>query len=209
MPDKEKLTKRQREILRYILSEVRRRGYPPSVREIGKAVGLSSSSTVHAHLNNLERKGYLRRGQSLPRAIEVLQSQRSTILPEYKKMTNVPLVGQIAAGEPLLAEENIEDYMPLPADFVGESGAFMLRVKGDSMINAGILDNDYVIVQEQATVDNGEVAAVLIEDEATIKRFFREPNQIRLQPENDLLQPIITKEAVVLGRVIAVLRRLA
>lgn len=202
------LSKRQKEILRYILTEVRRRGYPPSVREIGKAVGLSSSSTVHAHLANLERKGYLKRGQALPRAIEILQADATPVSVEYKRMTSVPLVGQIAAGEPLLAEENIDDYFPLPSDFVGDKGGFMLRVKGDSMIDAGIFDNDYVVIQEQDMVENGEVAAVMIDDEATIKRFYKEPGQIRLQPENPSMRPIITKQATVLGKVVAVLRRL-
>jgi repressor LexA len=206
--EKEQLSRRQREILRYILSEVRKRGYPPSVREIGKAVGLSSSSTVHAHLNNLERKGYLKRGQALPRAIEVLQTEQGGLVPDYKNMVSIPLVGRIAAGEPLLAEENIDDYMPLPVDIVGDRSVFMLRVKGSSMINAGILDNDYVVVRKQTEVENGQIAAVLIEDEATIKRFYKERSQIRLQPENPEMQPIITKEAAVLGKVVAVLRRI-
>ncbi len=205
---KENLSRRQREILRYILTEVRKRGYPPSVREIGKAVGLSSSSTVHAHLSNLERKGYLKRGQALPRAIEILQTEQGGLVPDYKNLVSVPLVGRIAAGEPLLAEENIDDYMPLPTDIVGDKTSFMLRVKGSSMINAGILDNDYVVVQKQPDIENGQIAAVLIEDEATIKRFYKERSQIRLQPENPDMQPIITKEAEVLGKVIAVLRRI-
>ncbi len=206
--EEKKLSRRQKEILRFIMKEVRHRGYPPSVREIGKAVGLSSSSTVHAHLNNLEKKGYLKRGHALPRAIEILQTEETVTLPEYKKMQNVPLVGQIAAGEPLLAEENIDDYMPLPSDLVGDKSTFMLRVKGDSMIEAGILSNDYVVVQKQDVVDNGDIAAVMIEDEATVKRFFKERGQVRLQPANPTLKPIITKEVVVLGKVVAVLRRL-
>lgn len=206
--DKDKLSPRQKEILRFILSEVRKRGYPPSVREIGKAVGLSSSSTVHAHLSNLEKKGYLKRGQALPRAIEVIKPKTAPPLAEHKTLVSVPLVGQIAAGEPLLAEENIEDYVPLPTEFTGEGTTFMLRVKGDSMIEAGIFDGDYVVVRKQETAENGEIAAVLMEDEATVKRFFKERNQIRLQPENPSMSPIITKEATVLGKVIAVLRRL-
>lgn len=206
--DKEKLSPRQKEILRFILSEVRKKGYPPSVREIGRSVGLSSSSTVHAHLANLERKGYLKRGQALPRAIEVLRPSGAPARAESKNLVSVPLVGQIAAGEPLLAEENIEDYLPLPTEFTGSGDNFMLRVTGDSMIEAGIFDGDYVVVRKQNTVENGDIAAVMIEDEATVKRFFRERSQIRLQPENPSMEPILTKEAVVLGKIVAVLRRL-
>jgi repressor LexA len=208
MEKRQELSKRQKEILRFILSEVRKKGYPPSVREIGKAIGLSSSSTVHAHLSNLEKKGYLKRGQALPRAIEVLRPRPGATVPGYKRVSSVPLVGRIAAGEPVLAEENIEDYFPLPTDFVGEGPSFLLRVKGDSMIEAGIFDGDYVVVRKQPTVENGEIAAVLLEDEATVKRFYKEKDKIRLQPENPSMEPILTREALVLGKVIAVLRRL-
>lgn len=205
--EKDKLTKRQKEILRFIISEVRKHGYPPSVREIGTAVGLSSSSTVHAHLTNLEKKGYLKRGQALPRAIGVVKDQGVTYTPDSRKVTEVPLVGRIAAGEPLLAEENIEEYIPLPPEFTRDRDCFMLRVAGDSMINAGILNGDYVVVRKQATVDNGEIAAVLVEDSATVKRFYKERTQYRLQPENDSMAPILTKEASVLGKIVAVMRR--
>ena len=205
--EREDLTKRQTEILRFILGEVRGHGYPPSVREIGKAVGLSSSSTVHAHLRNLEKKGYLVRGPALPRAIGVVKDQGGTYGGESQHVREVPLVGRIAAGEPLLAEENIEEYIPLPVDFVGDKDSFMLRVQGDSMIEAGIMDGDFVVVRSQKTVENGEIAAVMIEDSATVKRFYREKNQFRLMPENRSMSPIITKEASVIGKIIAVLRR--
>lgn len=206
--EKDKLTVRQKEILRYIIDEVRRNGYPPSVREIGQAVGLSSSSTVHAHLTNLEKKGYLKRGQALPRAIGIVKDQSGAMTPDKRRVFEVPLVGRIAAGEPLLAEENIEEYIPLPAEFAREEESFMLRVVGESMIDAGIMDGDYVVVRKQPTVNNGEIAAVMVEDSATVKRFYKERTQIRLQPENRTMQPILTKQASVLGRVIAVLRRI-
>lgn len=204
--EQDKLTKRQKEILRFIIDEVRRHGYPPSVREIGQAVGLSSSSTVHAHLTNLERKGYLKRGQALPRAIGVLKDQGGAMAPDGGRIRDIPLLGRIAAGEPLLAEENIEEYIPLPADFAGDQESFLLQVRGESMIEAGILDGDYVVVRRQETVENGEIAAVLLDDSATVKRFYKERNQYRLMPENRAMSPIITKEAAVLGKVIAVLR---
>ena len=202
-----KLTKRQKEIMRFIISEVRKRGYPPSVREIGQAVGLSSSSTVHAHLTNLEKKGYLKRGTALPRAIGVLKDQGGAVTPETGRVRAVPLVGRIAAGEPLLAEENIEEYIPLPTDFTGDRETFLLQVKGESMIEAGILDGDYVVIRRQPTVDNGEIAAVMVDDSATVKRFYKERTQIRLMPENRNMSPIITKQASILGKVVAVLRR--
>jgi len=204
----EGLTKRQKEILRFIISEVRKHGYPPSVREIGQAVGLSSSSTVHAHLTNLEKKGYLKRGEALPRAIGVLRDQGGAARPETRSLRDVPLLGRIAAGEPLLAEENIEEYLPLPTEFAGDRESFMLQVAGESMIDAGILDGDYVVVSRQPSVENGEIAAVMIDDSATVKRFYKDRNQFRLMPENSAMSPIITKEATVLGKVIAVLRRL-
>ncbi len=205
--EKDKLTKRQKEILRFIIGEVRKNGYPPSVREIGQAVGLSSSSTVHAHLTNLEKKGYLKRGQALPRAIGVVKEQGDAYTPDSRKVTEVPLVGRIAAGEPLLAEENVEEYIPLPPEFTRDRDCFMLRVAGDSMIEAGILDGDYVVVRNQSTVENGEIAAVMIEDSATVKRFYKERTQFRLEPANSAMKPILTKEASVLGKIVAVLRR--
>ncbi len=204
--EQDKLTKRQKEILKFIIGEVRLHGYPPSVREIGSAVGLSSSSTVHAHLTNLERKGYLKRGQALPRAIGVLKDQGGGVAHDSGRVRDIPLLGRIAAGQPLLAEENIEEYIPLPADFAGDSESFLLQVQGESMIEAGIMDGDYVVVRRQDVVENGEIAAVLMDDSATVKRFYKERNQYRLMPENRTMSPIITKEAAVLGKVIAVLR---
>jgi repressor LexA len=204
--EKTALSKRQKEILRYIISEVRKHGYPPSVREIGQAVGLSSSSTVHAHLKNLEKKGYLKRGEALPRAIGILKDQGGAVRRERRDVIEIPFVGRIAAGEPLLAEENIEDYVPLPLEFAGGDESFMLQVNGESMIDVGIMDGDYVVIKPQQSVENGEIAAVMIDDSATIKRFYRDRNQFRLVPENKTMDPIITKEADVLGRVVAVLR---
>jgi repressor LexA len=199
------ISKRQEQILDYIKQETETQGYPPSVREIGRAVGLKSTSTVHGHLSQLERKGYIRRDSSKPRAIEVLPA--AGVLPRSASVT-VPLVGRVTAGLPVLAVENIEDYFPLPKDF-GEPGTlFMLRVTGDSMIEVGILDGDYVIVRQQENAENGEIVVALIEDEATIKRFFKEKDKIRLQPENSFMEPIIVDDVSVLGRVTGVVRRI-
>ena len=203
----ETLSERQASILNYIKKTIRTKGYPPSVREIGEAVGLSSSSTVHGHLNQLEKKGFIKRDPSKPRTIEIINQDASEV--EFtKEMINVPIVGQVAAGIPILAEENIEDTFPLPLDFVRNHRVFMLRVKGDSMINAGILDGDFVLVNEQKTARNGEIIVALIEDEATVKRFFLEKDCIRLQPENDLLKPIYSRNAQIIGKVIGVFRRI-
>ncbi|MHB1419873.1 MAG: transcriptional repressor LexA [Bacillota bacterium] len=199
------ITDRQRSILDYIKKEIRYRGYPPSVREIGEAVGLSSSSTVHGHLEQLERKGYIRRDPTKPRAIEVLGEQNSAF---YKEIIHVPIVGRVTAGQPILAEENIEDTFPLPQDFVQASDVFMLTVSGDSMINAGIMNGDYVLVRQQNTATNGDIIVALLENEATVKRFFREKDHIRLQPENEAMEPILTKNVSVLGKVIGVFRRI-
>ena len=199
------ISRRQEQILHYIRQETETQGYPPSVREIGRAVGLKSTSTVHGHLSQLERKGYIRRDSSKPRAIEVLPA--AGVLPRSASVT-VPLVGRVTAGLPVLAVENIEDYFPLPKDF-GEPGTlFMLRVTGDSMIEVGILDGDYVIVRQQENAENGEIVVALIEDEATIKRFFKEKDKIRLQPENSFMEPIIVDDVSVLGRVTGVVRRI-
>lgn len=203
----ETLSDRQITILNYIKKEIKTKGYPPSVREIGEAVGLSSSSTVHGHLNQLEKKGFIRRDPSKPRTIELINHEASEVEPA-KEMINVPIVGQVAAGIPILAEENVEDTFPLPLDFVRSQQVFMLKVKGESMINAGILDGDFVLVKEQKTARNGEIIVALIEDEATVKRFFLEKDCIRLQPENDLLEPIYSKNAQVIGKVIGVFRRI-
>jgi len=199
------LTKRQREILSYVMDSLQERGYPPSVREIGSALGLTSSSTVHSHLAALEKKGFIHRDPSKPRAIEILKDGASQ---PPKRVVNVPVLGRIAAGQPILAEENVEDVFPLPRDFVREDAAFILRVRGDSMIEAGIHDGDYLVVRQQATANNGEIVAAMIGDEATVKRYYRERDHIRLQPENSTMTPIISREVTVLGKAIAVIRRL-
>lgn len=202
----DELTPRQRQILDYIKSEVRSKGYPPSVREIGDAVGLSSSSTVHGHLGKLEQKGYIRRDPTKPRAIELLGTDSPTI--QNREIIHVPIIGRVTAGAPILAVENIEDFFPMPRDFAHYEDVFMLKVRGDSMINAGILNGDYVVVRQQSHADNGEIVVALIDDEATVKRFFLEDGYVRLQPENPTLAPIITPSAQVLGKVVGVFRRI-
>lgn len=198
----ERLTPRQQKIYDFIKDEVRKKGYPPSVREIGEAVGLRSSSTVHAHLEKLEQKGYIRRNPTKPRAIEVLESNVQTA-----HMVSLPVVGRVTAGEPILAQENIEEFIDVPSQFVKPGTTqFVLRVKGDSMKNAGILDGDLVLVRQQSQAENGEIVVALLEDEATVKRFFRERDTIRLQPENPQYQPIESPDVVVLGKVMAVFR---
>ncbi len=199
---KDSLNKREDEILRFIQYNLRNKGYPPSVREIGQAVGLKSSSTVHSYLRRLEEKGLLRRDPAKPRAIEVMYNNNP-----YKEIVSVPVLGQVAAGTPLLAVENFDDMFPLPLDFVGHGEFFMLSVKGDSMIEAGILEEDLVLVKRQSCVENGDIAVALIEDEATIKRFFKENDHIRLQPENYRLSPILVKEAQILGKVVGLVRK--
>ena len=200
------LTKRQKEIFDYIRRYASKHGYPPTVREIGKAVGLTSSSTVHAHLANLEKIGLLRRDPTKPRAIELLKDQARKVLPGP---SGLPLVGQVAAGSPILAEEQIEEYVELPAMIGGESGDFILRVRGDSMKDVGILEDDYVVVRSSEDADDGEIVVALIDDEATVKRFFREKDRVRLQPENKAYKPIRTADAQILGRVVGVFRAVA
>ena len=199
------LTKRQQEIFDFIRKYSARYGYPPTVRDIGKAVGLASSSTVHAHLANLEKIGLLRRDPSKPRAIELLdravESVRGIVRSE-----GLPLVGSVAAGQPMLAEENVEEYVAVPEIAGGEDGEYLLRIRGDSMKDAGILEGDFVVVHSQETAKDGDVVVALLGEEATVKRFFREPDHIRLQPENDALEPIRSKEVKVLGRVVGLLR---
>ncbi len=195
------LTKRQKEIFDYIRKYAAKTGYPPTVREIGKAVGLHSSSTVHAHLANLERIGLLRRDPTKPRAIELLVDKAKQALRK-----GLPVVGEVAAGEPVLAEENIEEYLELPGVIGGEDGDYILRVKGDSMKDAGILEGDYVVVKQADDATNGEIVVALLEHEATVKRFFREKDRIRLQPENSAYKPIRTKNAQLLGKVVGVFR---
>jgi repressor LexA len=197
------LTKRQREIFDYVKSYGEEHGYPPTVRDIGKAIGLTSSSTVHAHLANLEKLGVLRRDPTKPRAIEVLVDKaKAAVAP-----SGLPLVGQVAAGQPVLAEENIEEYVPVPQIAGGDEGEFVLRVKGDSMVGAGIFEGDYVVVRPQETAGDGEIVVALVEDEATVKRFFKEEDHVRLQPENDTLDPIRSRDVQLLGRVVGVCRR--
>lgn len=207
MDYQQRLTRRQQQILDFIRSEIHRKGYPPSVREIGEAVGLSSSSTVHAHLAALERHGYIRRDPTKPRALEVLDFRDTERGIDPRSVTAVPIVGAVAAGQPILAAENIEATLPLPAELAGDS-TFILRVRGDSMVEAGILDGDYVVVRQQPTARNGDIVVALLEDEATVKRFYREADRIRLQPENSALDPIYTRDATILGKVVALFRRL-
>ena len=207
---KRALTSRQRQILDFIRAEIHRRGFPPSVREIGEAVGLSSSSTVHSHLAALEAKGLIRRDPSKPRALEVLDYRDTERAVDYESVQAVPLVGQVAAGSPILASENIEATLPLPASFAGEH-TFVLRVKGESMIEAGILDGDYVVVRQQPTATNGEIVVAMLNEEATVKRFYRESGRVRLQPENRTMEPIYADEHAdfaILGKVVALFRRL-
>jgi repressor LexA len=204
------LTDRQRQVLEFIKTETQRMGYPPTVRDIGAAVGLSSSSTVHAHLAALEAKGLIRRDPTKPRALEVLDREKAVVtpLPTRSNVVELPVVGSVAAGTPTLAAENIETTIPLPTEVVRDDSTFVLRVKGESMIDAGILDGDYVVVHEQPTAVNGEIVVAQIEDEATVKRFFREADRIRLQPENPSMEPIYARDVTVLGKVVAVFRRM-
>jgi len=199
------LTKRQQEIFDFIKRYSAKYGYPPTVRDIGKAVGLASSSTVHAHLANLERIGLLRRDPSKPRAIELLdravEGVKSIVRPD-----GLPLVGMVAAGSPVLAEENIEDYISVPEVAGGEQGEYVLRVRGESMRDAGILEGDYVVVRPQDTADDGEIVVALVGEEATVKRFFHESDHIRLQPENETMEPIRSRDVRVLGRVVGLFR---
>lgn len=197
------LSRRQMDILEYIKRVIRQKGYPPSVREIGDAVGLLSSSTVHGHLQTLEEKGYIRRDPTKPRAIEILDSASDI---NEKKTVLVPIVGRVTAGQPILAQENVEDTFPLPADLVNSDNVFMLRVKGESMIEAGILDGDLILVRQQNVARNGEIVVALIGDEATVKRFYREKTLVRLQPENSMMEPIYSQDVTILGKVIGVFR---
>ena len=199
------LTKRQQEILDFIRQYSEEQGYPPTVRDIGKAVGLASSSTVHQHLGNLEQLGLLRRDPSKPRALELLdrvvQRAASALAP-----VGLPLLGTVAAGQPVLAEENIEEYVPVPGEAGGESGNFLLRVRGESMRNAAILEGDLVVVRSQEHAANGDIVVALVGEEATVKRFYRESDHIRLQPENDEMEPIVARDVQILGRVVGVMR---
>jgi repressor LexA len=200
------LTKRQQEIFDFIKRYSSQHGYPPTVRDIGKAVGLASSSTVHAHLANLEKVGLLRRDPSKPRALELLDRAVDGVRSAIGVPTGLPLVGSVAAGQPILAEENIEEYVDVPAIAGGQEGGFVLQVRGDSMRDAGILEGDLVVVRPQETASDGEIVVALVGEESTVKRFFREADHIRLQPENDEYEPIRTKDVAILGRVVGLMR---
>jgi repressor LexA len=205
----ENISPRQENILKFISKSIKETGYPPSVREIAIAVNLSSSATVHSHLKKLEEKGYLKRDSSKPRAISLLTGYESeTESTSFNNMVYVPVVGNISAGKPILAEENIDDYFPLTPDFVkGKKEVFILHVRGDSMVNAGILDRDYIIVRKQENAINGEIIVALLDDEATVKRFFKAEDKIKLMPENDYMEPIIAKDVKIIGKVIGVIRK--
>ena len=201
--EKGRISKKQQEILDYIKAQILEKGYPPAVREICEAVGLKSTSSVHSHLETLEKNGYIRRDPTKPRAIEICDDNFQQLRTET---TSLPIVGRVAAGEPILAEQNIDSYFPIPAQYVPGGESFVLRVHGDSMINAGILDGDFIFVNSCSTASNGEIVVALMEDSATVKRFYKEDGHIRLQPENDAMAPIIVSDCVVLGKVFGVFR---
>ena len=198
-----RITKKQTEILEYIKSQILNKGYPPSVRDICTAVNLKSTSSVHAHLETLEKNGYIRRDPRKPRAIEIIDDNFNLT---RREVVNVPLIGQVAAGQPLLAVENITGYFPIPAEFIPKEEVFMLNVKGESMVNAGIYDGDQIIVKQQSTASNGEIVVALVDDSATVKRFYKENGHIRLQPENDFMEPIIVDSCEIIGKVIGLIR---
>ncbi len=200
-----KLTTRQQEIYEFIREYSAAHGYPPTVRDIGKAVGLASSSTVHAHLANLEKAGLLRRDPTKPRAIELLDRAVDAVRSAVRA-PRLPLIGHVAAGQPILAEENVEEYVQVPQLAGGEDGEYVLRVRGESMKNAGILDGDFVVVRPQQTGRDGEIVVAMVEEEATVKRFFREADHIRLEPENETMEPIRSRDVQVIGRVVGVFR---
>ena len=198
-----KISKKQQEILEYIKSQILQRGFPPAVREICEAVNLKSTSSVHSHLETLEKNGYIRRDPTKPRAIEILDDMFNLT---RREMVHVPIIGQVAAGEPILAQENIEDYWPVPADRMPNKQTFFLKVKGESMINAGIFDGDQVLVRKQSTAESGDIVVALMEDGATVKTFYKEKGYYRLQPENDAMEPFILEDVTILGKVAAVMR---
>lgn len=198
-----KITDKQKEILEYIKETILKKGYPPAVREICEAVHLKSTSSVHSHLESLERNGYIRRDPTKPRTIEILDDNFALT---RREVVNVPLVGTVAAGLPLLAQENIEDYMPIPVEMLPNREVFMLKVKGDSMIEAGIFNNDRVLVEKLSTAENGDMVVALVEDSATVKTFYKENGHYRLQPQNSSMEPIIVDEVQILGKVIGLFR---
>lgn len=198
-----KISTKQREILEFIKSKIINKGYPPSVREICEAVKLKSTSSVHSHLETLEKNGFIRRDPSKPRAIEIIDDEFNVT---RRELVNVPIVGTITAGQPILAVENVDSYFPIPSEFMPNSETFMLRVKGESMINAGIFDKDKILIQKQSHAKNGDYVVALIDDEVTVKTFYKENGYIRLQPENDSLEPIIVPDLQILGIVIGLFR---
>lgn len=198
-----RITKKQTEILEYIKTQILNKGYPPSVRDICQAVDLKSTSSVHAHLETLEKNGYIRRDPTKPRAIEIIDDNFNLT---RREVVNVPLVGRVAAGEPILAVENVVSYFPIPAEYMPNEDVFMLTVKGESMINMGIYDGDNIIVSKCSSARNGEVVVALVDDSATVKRFYKEDGHYRLQPENDFMDPIIVEHCEVLGKVIGLIR---
>ena len=198
-----KISAKQKEILEYIKSEILSKGYPPAVREICEAVDLKSTSSVHSHLETLEKNGYIRRDPTKPRAIEILDDDFNLT---RREVVNVPIVGHVAAGEPILATENIENYFPIPVEYMPNEETFMLKVKGESMINAGIFNGDNVLVKKQPHAENGDIVVALVDDSATVKTFYKEEGYYRLQPENDTMDPIIVKECSILGKVFGVFR---
>lgn len=198
-----KITAKQQEILDFMKEQILEKGYPPAVREICSAVHLKSTSSVHSHLETLEKNGYIRRDPTKPRAIEILDDQFNLT---RRELVNVPILGTVTAGQPILATENIEDYLPVLPSFLHNKQTFVLHVKGDSMINAGIFDGDLILVEKQETARNGEIVVALIEDSVTVKRFYKESDHIRLQPENDALEPIIVDDCSIVGKVIGLCR---
>ncbi len=198
-----KISDKQKEILEYIKSEILNRGYPHAVRDICEAVHLKSTSSVHSHLETLEKNGYIRRDPTKPRAIEIIDDTFNLV---RREVVNVPLLGRVAAGQPLLAVENIESYFPVPAEYIPKGESFMLKVTGESMVNAGIFDGDNILVQCQPTAENGDMVVALVDDSATVKTFYKEDGHYRLQPENDSMDPIIVEECTVLGKVFGVFR---
>ncbi len=198
-----KISSKQQEILEYIKQEILNKGYPPAVREICEAVHLKSTSSVHSHLETLEKNGYIRRDPTKPRAIEIIDDNFNLT---RREVVNVPIIGQVAAGQPLLAVENIENYFPIPTEFMPNAETFMLKVKGDSMINAGIFNGDKILVQKQSDAQNGDIVVALVDDSATVKTFYKEDGHYRLQPENDTMDPIIVNECSILGKVFGIMR---
>lgn len=198
-----KISSKQREILEYIKQEILNKGYPPAVREICEAVHLKSTSSVHSHLETLEKNGYIRRDPTKPRAIEIIDDNFNLT---RREVVNVPIIGQVAAGQTLLAVENIENYFPIPTEFMPNAETFMLKVKGDSMINAGIFNGDKILVQKQSDAQNGDIVVALVDDSATVKTFYKEDGHFRLQPENDTMDPIIVNECSILGKVFGIMR---